>query len=91
LPLAVVGRGFAATVMRVVLGLAVGGGAVGGGAGCGSNTASVDLGAGGGSDGAVFQECSSICLRPGDCAIAYPDGSICPPGFLCALRFMCRD
>jgi hypothetical protein len=42
-------------------------------------------------DGPAFEECSSICLRPSDCAIAYPDGNICPQGFLCSLRFSCRD
>ncbi|MCU1279772.1 MAG: hypothetical protein JWM53_3318 [bacterium] len=40
-------------------------------------------------DGAVFQECTSVCVRPGDCAQAFNDDGICPPGFLCALRFSC--
>jgi hypothetical protein len=42
-------------------------------------------------DAAAFQECSSICRRPSDCAQAFPDDGICPPGFLCALRFTCSD
>jgi len=41
------------------------------------------------SDAAVFQECTSVCVRPGDCAQAFNDDGICPPGFLCALRFTC--
>jgi hypothetical protein len=44
---------------------------------------------GGSHDAIVFESCSSICLRPSDCAIAYPDGDICPPGFECATRFSC--
>ena len=40
-------------------------------------------------DAAVFQSCTSICRRPGDCAEAFADDGICPPGFLCALRFTC--
>lgn len=36
-----------------------------------------------------FQECDSVCLRPGDCAQAFNDDGICPPGFLCATRFQC--
>jgi hypothetical protein len=60
--------------------------------GCVSNAVATDLGAGGAGDlGPVYEECRSICLRPSDCAIAYPDGNICPPGFLCSLRFSCRD
>jgi hypothetical protein len=49
---------------------------------------------GGGSydrDAAVFQACTSVCRRPGDCAEAFPDDGICPPGFLCALRFQCSS
>jgi hypothetical protein len=41
-------------------------------------------------DAAVYQECSSVCVRPSDCAQAYNDDGICPPGFLCALRFNCN-
>ena len=41
--------------------------------------------------GAVFQECDSLCFRPSDCAQAFNDDGICPPGFLCATRFSCRD
>jgi hypothetical protein len=40
-------------------------------------------------DAAVFQACTSVCIRPGDCAHAFNDDGICPPGFLCALRFQC--
>jgi hypothetical protein len=40
-------------------------------------------------DGAVYQECDSVCIRPGDCAQTFNDDGICPPGFLCALRFTC--
>jgi hypothetical protein len=42
-------------------------------------------------DAAVFQECSSVCRRPGDCAEAFPDDGLCPPGFLCALHFTCSS
>jgi hypothetical protein len=38
-------------------------------------------------DAAVFQECTSVCVRPGDCVRTYNDDGICPAGFLCALRF----
>ena len=41
-------------------------------------------------DAAVFQECDSVCIRPSDCAQAFNDDGICPPGFLCALRFQCN-
>ena len=89
----VVAHGFGVVrLLAVVILLGVGGGAILGGAGCSRSVApEADLGVAGSNDGAVYQECSSICLRPRDCAIAYPDGNICPPGFLCALRFMCRD
>ncbi|MDB4967679.1 MAG: hypothetical protein JWN44_3368 [Myxococcales bacterium] len=62
------------------------------GAGC-ANRRTTALPGGGGydRDAAVFQECSSICRRPGDCAEAFPDDGICPPGFLCALRFSCSS
>jgi hypothetical protein len=43
-------------------------------------------------DAAVFQECTSVCFRPGDCAQAFNDDGICPVGFLCALHYSgCRD
>jgi hypothetical protein len=45
----------------------------------------------GGDLGAVFQSCDSLCLRPSDCAQAFNDDGICPPGFLCATRFSCHD
>jgi hypothetical protein len=41
-------------------------------------------------DAAVYQACTSVCVRPGDCAQAFNDDGICPPGFLCALRFSCN-
>jgi hypothetical protein len=40
-------------------------------------------------DAAIYQECTSVCVRPGDCAKAYNDDGICPPGFYCSLRFNC--
>jgi hypothetical protein len=42
-------------------------------------------------DAAVYQECDSVCIRPGDCAKTFNDDGICPPGFLCALHFTCTD
>jgi hypothetical protein len=42
-------------------------------------------------DAAVYQACTSVCLRPSDCAQAFNDDGICPPGFLCATRFSCHD
>lgn len=43
-------------------------------------------------DAAVFQECTSVCIRPGDCAQTFNDDGICPVGFLCALHYSCsRD
>lgn len=41
-------------------------------------------------DGAVYQECTSVCVRPTDCAKTFNDDGICPPGFLCATRFSCN-
>ena len=41
-------------------------------------------------DLAIYQECDSVCVRPSDCAMAFNDDGICPPGFLCALRFSCN-
>jgi hypothetical protein len=40
-------------------------------------------------DASVYQECTSVCIRPSDCAQAFNDDGICPPGFLCSLRFSC--
>jgi hypothetical protein len=40
-------------------------------------------------DASAYQECSTLCLRPGDCAVAYNDDEICPVGFRCALTFSC--
>jgi hypothetical protein len=43
-------------------------------------------------DGGAYVRCSALCLRPGDCAIAYPSGGeYCPLGFLCSLTFSCND
>lgn len=39
--------------------------------------------------GAVFSSCTTLCYRPGDCAVAYPDDDVCPAGFLCSSRFRC--
>ncbi len=41
------------------------------------------------SDGAVFQRCGAICLRPSDCTTSYTDDDYCPPGYLCATTFHC--
>jgi hypothetical protein len=41
--------------------------------------------------GPIFQSCTSVCVRPSDCAQAFNDNGICPPGFLCATRFSCHD
>jgi hypothetical protein len=40
-------------------------------------------------DASVFAECFTRCLRPSDCAVAFPDDNICPPGFRCARTFQC--
>ena len=40
-------------------------------------------------DGGAYQECDTVCLRPGDCQSAYNDDGICPPGYLCAYHFTC--
>jgi hypothetical protein len=40
-------------------------------------------------DASVYMECDSVCIRPSDCAKAFNDDGICPPGFLCSLRFSC--
>jgi hypothetical protein len=58
-------------------------------AGCSPGAGVVDGGTGGMRDASVFNECSSICLRPSDCAPAFPDDGYCPPGFLCSREFHC--
>jgi hypothetical protein len=63
-------------------------------AGCPSSSSSsssspADGAAPQGSDGAAYNECRTICLRPGDCAVAYSSDDRCPPGFLCARTFSC--
>jgi len=40
-------------------------------------------------DASAYQACSTLCVRPGDCAVAFNDDEICPPGFRCALTFSC--
>jgi hypothetical protein len=42
-------------------------------------------------DAIVYESCTTVCLRPSDCAIAYPADDYCPAGFKCALRFSCTD
>jgi hypothetical protein len=46
----------------------------------------VDSGA---SDAIAYHPCSSYCIRPTDCQVGFPDGELCPAGFLCATFFMC--
>ncbi len=60
----------------------------GGTAGLGDAAVSTDAGV---RDAIAFEACSSICLRPGDCQIAYADDGFCPAGFRCATRFVCGD
>jgi hypothetical protein len=74
-------RGGAIVLVMALLGSAA--------AGCAQKRSSLPGGGGGDVDGAVYQSCTSVCRRPGDCAEAFPDDGICPPGFLCALRFSC--
>jgi hypothetical protein len=58
--------------------------------GCNPGGGPVDLGASGSvADGPVFRVCGSICVRPSDCQVAYPDDQFCPPGFLCSNQFAC--
>jgi hypothetical protein len=40
-------------------------------------------------DASAYQACTTLCVRPGDCAVAYNDDEICPVGFRCALTFSC--
>lgn len=58
-------------------------------AGCHTNTVPLPGGASDRDLSVSFQECDSVCIRPGDCAQAFNDDGICPPGFLCATRFTC--
>jgi hypothetical protein len=64
------------------------------GAGAGGCVAKTQMGGSGPGrsvgDAAIYQECDSVCVRPGDCAKIYNDDGICPPGFYCALRFSCN-
>jgi hypothetical protein len=56
-------------------------------AGCQRSSPPSGGGTGRNDDAAVFQPCDSVCVRPGDCAQAFNDDGICPPGFLCILRY----
>ena len=59
-------------------------------AGCVDHPAAVDGSAE--SDGAAqtaFEACDTLCLKPGDCQVAYNDDGYCPAGFRCAARFTC--
>jgi hypothetical protein len=68
------------------------GGALGSVAGCHlSGGATPVVGGQPDRDASVYEECDSICIRPSDCAQAYNDDGICPPGFLCSLRFTCAS
>jgi hypothetical protein len=42
-------------------------------------------------DALTFERCTQVCVRPSDCATAYPDDEICPPGFACSRTFSCGD
>jgi hypothetical protein len=60
--------------------------------GCASKVSPISSGPPRNLDAAIFSACETICLRPGDCATAFNDDGICPPGFLCARTFACaRD
>jgi hypothetical protein len=61
-----------------------------GGAGCRlSGGATPVVGGNPDRDASVYQECDSVCIRPADCAQAFNDDGICPPGFLCSRNFTC--
>ncbi len=59
--------------------------------GCAAKVPAGPLGPSNNEDGGVpvYEECTTVCLRPGDCALAYSSGDVCPPGFHCASRFSC--
>jgi hypothetical protein len=59
------------------------------GGGCQNRLSPVPSGGPPNPDAHVFEACETICLRPADCAIAYNDDGICPPGYLCARTFSC--
>ena len=46
---------------------------------------------GGMTDGLVYERCSAVCVRPSDCALAYPDDEFCPPGYRCSTFYPCGD
>jgi hypothetical protein len=58
---------------------------------CHTSSTALPGGAARNPDASLYQECSTLCLRPGDCAVAYPDDDVCPAGFRCARTFSCRD
>ena len=59
-------------------------------AACSSTGGGADASAQSPADGGqVFATCTALCYRPGDCEVAFPDGDVCPPGFLCSLHFSC--
>jgi hypothetical protein len=76
---AVARRGRATALAVLLLALA--------GGGCSKTRTPVPAGPPRNPDAAVFQECDSVCVRPGDCARAFNDDGICPAGFLCVLRY----
>jgi hypothetical protein len=39
--------------------------------------------------GLAYERCSTYCLRPADCLIAYPSDEFCPAGYRCAYLFTC--
>ena len=82
--MAVMRRG-GAFALALALVVAAGAGACNTAVGKGKVTPPTGIG-----DAAIYQECDSVCVRPGDCAMIYDDDGICPAGFLCALRFSCN-
>jgi len=55
----------------------------------GTPDGSAALADGGVPDGIAYEQCTTYCLRPADCALTYPSDDLCPSGFLCAARFSC--
>jgi hypothetical protein len=53
---------------------------------------SAQLSDGGSTDAIAYEFCTSFCLRPSDCALAYPADDYCPSGFRCARNVpACHD
>jgi hypothetical protein len=48
-----------------------------------------DTGGAGDLGGSIYVPCTTLCYRPSDCALAYPNDGYCPPGFRCSLNFRC--